>query len=282
MRIVTVFLIACLSAIAVRAAQDADPRFDVVSVKANRSGDAAGGIDIVPGRMNAGNVTVRLLVRDAYGVRDRQIVEGPPWAMGEWGSADHFDIQATMPIDATPETVTGMLRSLLRDRFRLAAHFESRPTAVYALVAPRPAARNLKPADPERCARGADDGGSPPPAPRAVAGPVGTAPADVTRTPCGMVAFSPGRLTGRSISLEQAAAALANRTAGDVDRPVIDRSGLTGLFDIDLSWTPLGSGATDGPSLFTAVQEQLGLRLDSQQAPMEFLVIDHIERPTEN
>ena len=98
-----------------------------------------------------------------------------------------------------------------------------------------------------------------------------------------MIAFGPGMVRGRSIPIAQFANALSNRRAtGDVDRIVVDRTGLSGVFDIDLHWTPLQAPDPDGVTLFAAIREQLGLRLEPGTATVDLLVVDHVERPGEN
>ena len=262
----------------------ADAAFEVASVKPNKSGGPFpfGRIGLLPGgRFTALGATVRELIRAAYGLReDAQIAGGPAWV-----NDDRFDIEGKAPSDASPAQVQAMLKALLADRFRLTAHAESRPLPLYALVmaksdgkmgarlrrsgtecAPITIPAELGPAP------------SPPPPP-----PAGAPQLLVARTPmrCGSMLIA-GLVSAREITMEQFIVRLSNF----VNRPVIDRTGLTGSFDLDLTYTPEtpARGAigvpSDGPSIFTALQEQLGLRLDSQRGPVDVFVIDRAERPT--
>jgi uncharacterized protein (TIGR03435 family) len=201
---------------------------------------------------------VSWLIAAAYGtpqgaLRPSQVAGAPGWLESE-----HYDINAkaadavSLPIDATLVSMRPLLQSLLEDRFRLRAHFETRQLPAYALVLARP-------------------GGG--------LGPrFGRSSFDCVKeaVKCGYKG-GPGRVTGTAITTEVLMQLMANAT----DRVVIDRTGLTGRFDIELEWSP-DQTATDRPSIFTAVQEQLGLKLESTRGPVEVLVIDHVERPTED
>jgi uncharacterized protein (TIGR03435 family) len=176
-----------------------------------------------------------------------------------------------------------MARALLAERFKLVARVESREQPIWALV---PGAANgttgarLLPASPGACGSG---GGT----------PANVSPGQLPA--CGRISAGPGRMSGRSISLDLLATMLAPR----VGRVVVNRSGIAGLVDIDLEWgldeaqaaalaavTPLGAApptADPGrPGIFTALQEQLGLKLESAMGPVDFLIIDSVERPTED
>ena len=227
-------------------------RFDVASVKPNSSGDAALGFDVRPQALAATNIPLKQFIRAAYTLQLYQIADAPSWV-----DAARFDINATSDRDlrdARPWTpgapylaVQLMMQSLLADRFRLVAHFEEREAPGYGLVLNRDGdRRGLVPA------RTPCDGG------------------------CGMRP-APGRLTARGVPLPTLAEFLSQVTG----RLVVDASGITGSFDIDLRWSPEGQplGDTDLPSIFTALQEQAGLRLEPRRAPLKMLVIDSIARP---
>jgi len=179
----------------------------------------------------------------AYGLNPRQIVGGPAWA-----AADEYDIVAAAP-EGVPVTVNwnAMLRKLLADRFQLTFHHEQRETDVYALTVAKGGPK-LKPAD---AAEGHYSG--------------------CQRFVC----------TFRNDSMEQFAQWLQTE-----DKPVVDKTGVAGRFDFTLTWTPDESPAADNPNgppgLFTALQEQLGLKLEPVKAPVQVLVVDHAERPSEN
>jgi uncharacterized protein (TIGR03435 family) len=256
--------------------------FEVASVKPNQSGEL--GIRMqIPGndRFTATNVPVRELIRMAYDTQDVRIVGGPDWIRSE-----RFDIvaKAEQPFPAwgptgPPMPLLLMLRSLLADRFGLVIHHETRELPVYALVMAREdrkfgpdlAASKLDCASPARA--------GPPPGP----------PANPAEPTCGM-RIVPGQMVigGTPISV------FASVLSQFVQRVIVDRTQLAGPLDIRLSWTPdrIPQGAPppgapplppvdpNGPSLFAALQEQLGLKLDSTRAPLEVLVIDRVERPT--
>jgi bla regulator protein blaR1 len=266
----------------------ATPTFEVASVKPNNSGDGRVMVQNQPGgRFTATNVTLRLLIRQAYQLQDFQITGGPGWL-----NDDHFDIVAKA--DGTqqdafvaqqrgggPTPTQLMMRALLAERFNLVVHNETKDQPIYALILARSDGRlgpELKKSDTDcaaviAAARGR--GGAPPPPP----GPA----------PCG-IRIAPGSMVLGGASLSQFATSLSMF----VGRVVLDRTGLTGAFDLNLNWTPdqmpqRPPGAPDlppidpnGPSIFTAVQEQLGLKLDSQRGPVEVLVIDRAEHPTPN
>jgi uncharacterized protein (TIGR03435 family) len=270
----------------------AGPAFEVASVKPNNSGDGRVMFANQPGgRFTATNVTLKLLIRNAYQLQDFQIVGGPNWI-----NSDHFDIVAKAEEGTPPETPsldrTGptriqlMIRALLADRFQLVAHNENRELPIYALVLARSDGKlgpELRKSEVDCAAMSAARGraGTPPPPP----GP----PQPGERLPCG-IRIGMGNLSVGGAPLSQIANALANF----LGRTVLDKTGLAGNYDANLSWTPdqmpqRPPGAPEpppidpnGPSVFTAVQEQLGLKLDSQKGPVAVLVIDRAERPKEN
>lgn len=215
------------------------------------------------------NAPLLLLIQSAYGFRDSQLVDVP-----EWASSARFDVTAKAGADINPEQRTLMLQALLGERFKLAVHREFREMPIYALVAARDDRRvgpNLRRSEidcsPE--ARSTRPG---------TAG-AGTSPSTggINRPTCGSFTVGSSLVAG-GITLAQLASALTRR----VDRIVVDRTGLDGLFDVDLTWTALTPASDAGPSIFTAVQEQLGLRLERARGPVEVLVIDRVQRPTEN
>ena len=251
------------------------PTFDVASVKPNVSGEVGGGFNMRPGwQLVITNNSLRNIVRNAWGLQNFQIVGGP-----DWFDRDRFDITAKPGAEPrSREEFFQMIQSLLADRFKLRVHFETREIPIYALVPVRPGEVGPKLStamtDCGAVAAAARQGGGPPP-------PVGERPLCGTRT-------TPGRMTAGAVNMESLARNLSN-FAG---RIVVDRTGLAGVYDLDLEWLPdqlpppgslpagLPPPPSDAPSLFTAVQEQLGLRLDSQRGPVEVLVIDSAERPT--
>ena len=256
--------------------------FEVVSVKrlaSSRPGSMSPML-MPGGRVVAQNVTARELIRSAYALEDSQVGGGPGWI-----GAERFDIEARAAATATPDDVRAMLRALMKDRFSLESHIESKETSIFAMIASRSDGKlgaGLRRAG-TACAPITPPPGAPappPPPPASGRGLGGFA----FRCPS---AFLPGRFSIRAIDMRGFATVLWRRA--NVGRPVTDRTGLTGDFDIDLFYAPYGeniNGApipTDGlPSIFTAVQEQLGLRLDSARGPIDVLVIDRLSPPAEN
>lgn len=253
--------------------------FEVASVKPNRSGPAAGqSLNGQPGGVIVvTNMTVRDLITRAYQVQGFQIVGGP-----EWLANDRFDITATAGRDLPPTGFDGvppamlMMRALLEDRFRLVVRRESRDMPVYALVVAR---ADGQPGTGLRRSRSdcaalikAAGGRGVPPVPDAGAG---------GRPRCGLSGRS-GMIMAGGYPMSQ----LVRYLAPQVQRTVIDRTGLDGDWDFDLTFTPpqIAAGAnasldTGTTSLFTALQEQLGLKLEPERTAIDVLVIDRIERP---
>ena len=245
--------------------------FEAASVKVNRTLPFGGGIDYSGARLMAEGVTLQELVRAAYGEPPKWLPSSSIIGAPDWATKDKFDVVATAGSAAPPGASAEkrlMLRALLVDRFKLTIRHETRESAVYTLVRLRADGRlgpNLHSGQP------CDDPAS-----------------------CGMrLGIGPvASMFGRGQAFE----GIVNFFSRLVDAPVIDRTGLTGLFDVDMHFNseqlaalrlPAGIGRAedtqaDQPSFFTAVQEQLGLKLDSTRGPVDVLVIDHVERPAEN
>jgi len=195
--------------------------------------------------MTGNNVTLKRCIMGSYGVGQNEIQGGPDWI-----DTDRFEITAKAAGPAGDPEMMAMLRSLLADRFKLAVHREPRTIPVYALTTAK-------------------------------------SPAKLVKTEAGIEASTSsgrGRLEARGITMSKLAQVLGRVT----DRPIVDRTGIEGGFDIHLEWTPddpraVAAKQTDpGPSLFAAVAQQLGLRLEPQKAAVDILVIDHAEKPTDN
>lgn len=229
-----------------------------------------------PGRVNYASLSVKGLLGVAYDTKSNQIT-GPAWI-----DTERYDILATVPLGATKEQVNVMLQNLLADRFKLVVHRETRDLPLYELVVAKNGSKMKpyvedpnapKPEPGQPFARGKDGNPIPPP---------GTL----------MMSQSPGRM--RATASKQSMSRLADLLAGRVERPVIDKTGLAGDYDYSLEFRPEGPNAlppgpqgapdaTDAPDIFTAVQEQLGLKLESKKGPVEMLVVDRGEKvPTEN
>jgi len=243
--------------------------FEIASVKANPNDDAREGIDFQANGVRFTAFPLRTLIIIAFrsdGLQRFDQLLGAP----SWIATDRFDIVANAPgLSRQPESLPVMLRSLLRDRFRLQSHTEKRDMPAYALIVSR-LDRKLGPEVHESTIDcGAND----------------AANANDPNRWCGIRA-TPGVVVGHAVSTAQLAGNLSGYPA--VDRHVTDRTGFGGRYDFRLEYSPdflqrLGdAGANPGPSIFTALTEQLGLSLQPETAQLPVLVIDHIERPTEN
>jgi len=276
--VVTCLLLAGMLRVGVVSGQAA---FEVASVKPNRSGSSDMFFNVLPdGHFRAVNGTVREIIRSAYGFDYQmfQIVDGPEWIDG-----DRFDIDAKPSGAAAPDQVALMTRSLLADRFRLVLRKESRELPIYVLIRTRADA----PLGPQ-LRRSAGD------CQTTRFGQNGIPEAPQTTGPrCGVrLGSGPNgaRFTAVGRTMDQIAAGLRPY----VERWVVNDTGLTGTFDAEIDFAreqrrigpPIDPSALEAPasavSIYTAVQEQLGLRLESRRGPVEVLVIDRIERPTPN
>ena len=284
-----VMLTLCASAVALAQQPAVSPSFDVATVKINASGPGPSfGLMALPGgRVFAQNVPLRELIRAAYALEDSQVEGVPP----EIRSL-RFDIEARAGSDVTLDNARAMARRLLADRFRLVAHTETRQMPVYELVMARTdhsLGRKLRAAGTE-CAAVTLPAGMPPAPPPPAGDGVALVPGRFD-CPSGLL---PGHLSLRSLDMAAFASVLWRRA---VQRPTLDRTGLTGRFDIDLTYLPelenvngrpasessfLPAEIAGAPSIFTAVQEQLGLKLESTRGQVDVLVIDRVESPTAN
>jgi uncharacterized protein (TIGR03435 family) len=213
-----------------------------------------------------------------------QIIGGPGWL-----DTDRFDIAAKMMPMTTAEDMLAMVRALLADRFKLQTHSETRELSVYALVPARSDGRlgnEMRPAgvDCDALREAQRHGTAPAPARREPGKPL-----PPCTTTIGFGSFA--RIESGGMTIAQLVSALSQLTG----RPVLDRTGLSGYFALKLEFaadagvgSPLGSpppgplpaASIDTPSLFAAIQEQLGLKLDARREPIEVLVIDGVEQPT--
>jgi uncharacterized protein (TIGR03435 family) len=256
-------------------AQTPEPlAFEVASVKPSKSEGGRFTMNGGPGtndpnRITYTNVPLRRVLLNAYDFRNYQIL-GPDWL-----NTLRFDITAILPEGATKEQFQSMLRNLLATRFQMTAHGESREIPTYALVVAKGGLKITPAAAPSastdelaviRSQEGRD--GFPVLSIRA--------PGVVIETRNGSA-----RITGHEVRMVQ----LADTLTTQAGRPVIDTTGLDGIYSFELYFTPEGanSGESPEPSIFGAVEQQLGLKLEARKGRIEFLVIDHIEKtPTEN
>ena len=287
MRVVVLGLLSTVVLLANIAGQTL-PAFDVVSVKtfvADGNRRVGGEISVLPGgRFSAPSATLRGLITAAYGVLDIQVVDS-----GKLLGNGRFEIEGRTRPDVTIADARSMLQSVLEERFGLVTHRETRELPVYVMTLARDdrtPGPGLRPSGPE-CALPKGPAGLPPPPPPPGGPIVGRVLAlNGFASRCGSLFFD--STAGAHWSLRETTLQLvAERLIAFLGRPVLDRTGLTGNFDVDLSYTPDNptidaSNAPNAPSLTTAIREQLGLRLEPSKAPVEVLVIDRVKPPTEN
>ena len=282
MRVVVLAAILTTTATAAQAQAPSPAGFEAASIKPHTSDDRGLRVEARGSRFIANNAAVTHIMEYAFGVRPDQILGGP-----EWVRAERFDVEAVVPPGTRPEDVPRLARQLLHDRFQLTIQEETREQPVFLLQKARDDGR-LGPAlvpSPMDCAAVL--------ATRRAGGP-NRPTAFGERPVCGLFQFTmfqEGK--GVVITLKGGAATLAElneRLAGLLRRSIVDRTGLTGRFDFDLQFVPdpaagaaAAAGAAElGVSMFTAVQEQLGLRLQPDRGPVAVLIIDQVARPSEN
>jgi uncharacterized protein (TIGR03435 family) len=249
--------------------------FEVASVKPTASADGRALLQAVPGRLLMTNLALRRLILIAYGVQDYQLVGDPAWL-----GAEHYDIQAKADGNVSVQQMEGpMLQALLEERFRMKVHRETRQLPAYELTVLKSGAK-LTASKEGSCVTYAVD--SPPPAP---------APGAPRTNYCGARIGVEGlnrTLEGQGVTMAVFAANLSRTYNSSLGRNVIDGTALAGAFDVHLKWAiealSDGAAAADatGPSIFTALQEQLGLKLESTKGPVEVVVVDHIEKASVN
>lgn len=265
------------------------PAYEVASIKSNKSGDNKTRMGYSPDGFNATESNLQMLIMEAYGVNPHEISGAPDWLKSE-----RFDIEAKIDSSTANELrkLNGderraerqrMLQALLADRFKLMAHRETKELPVYVLVVAKggPKFHEAKPGDTYPNGMRLPDG----------------------HGGAGLMFMGRGELTAQGLPL----APLVRELSLQLGRTVIDKTGLTGNYDFSLKWTsdvtvgafgealapretegsPPGTGGTSepessGPSIFTAIQDQLGLKLQSEKGPVEILVIDHVEKPSAN
>ncbi|HVO97214.1 MAG TPA: TIGR03435 family protein [Bryobacteraceae bacterium] len=210
------------------------PRFEVASIRPGRPG-APGGVTTGKGRLLVENETLKRCIMGAFSVGPNQIVGGPSWL-----ETDTFVItaKAEEPVD-DDAVIMAMLRTLLKERFKLEAHRESRTIRAYVIEVAKNEPRLQKSAGGESS-----------------------------------TLYGRGRISAKATTMDHFGEVLSRV----MDFPVVNQTGIEGIFDLKIEWT----NADTGPSIFTAMQEQLGLRLASRKTPVDMVVIDHVEKPTEN
>ena len=252
------------------------PEFEVASIRPHANGENGAYVQASEGRLVMANFSLKQLILFAYGVPNNQVS-----GVRAWMDSNHFDIQATTESTATVRQLEGpMLQTLLRERFQLEVHRDAVERPVYELAVEKGGLKMQL----------SKEGSCTPyfmGSPRPVPAPNASRPVycDFPRLTGDGLNWT---LDGAGVSIEKLATTLSR---SGLDRPVIDRTGLAGGFDLRLKWTAdvpenaARSGTTadpTGPSIFTALKEQLGLKLEPAKAPVEILVIDHVTQPSEN
>jgi uncharacterized protein (TIGR03435 family) len=247
------------------------PEFEAVSIKPNKSGDVRALFHPSPGgRLNAANVTAKALIEWAYGIRDFQLSGEPGWA-----DSERFDVAAKSDgnprYDFIKPELETMFRSVLADRFKLAIHRTTKEMPIYSLVLAKNGPR----------IQAVDEGDCP--------------EVPTPENPCRSLRSNKfGQLTAKKAPLP----ALALVLVGFTRRMVVDNTGLKGSYSYTLDWTkylqppevPPGvvpppnafDPASMEPAIATALEEELGLKLEPGKGPVEMIVVDHLERPSEN
>ena len=263
----TMAALICIGAV-LSAQTPTSPTFEVASIKPNNSGMR--GVLVYPpqaGLLHTVNFSLAALIQSAYDVAVDQVVGGPDWVR-----TLRFDVMAKTPNDQPavwqgPNSVRPMLQALLQERFKLTVHHETRPLPKYALVLARSDGR-LGP----QLRRSTTDCSTFKP-PQSLEAVIAMPPG----SPCSGFRPSGGSLVADSVEISALASFLAGPAAGSpglVDRDVVDRTGLTGRFSFTLTFDPV--------SIFTTLQEQLGLKLEPATVASDIIVIDHVEPLIEN
>ncbi len=239
-------------------ASSAFGQFEAVSIKPSSPDARGGGFNISPGRLNGKNVNLKDLVKFAYDIHDYQLSGGLGWT-----ETEHYEVLATFPAGTTNAQRAEMMQKMLADRFALVIHREPKDVAGYALAVGKNGPKLHPPEDPQQGMM------------------LGRSPTTGQRT-----------LHGTSSTMSDMASFLADL----LGKPVQDDTALAGKFDFSMEWTPdpvsevmLRKGAGEappgdqvGPTIFTALQEQLGLKLETKKIPVSAVVIDHAEKPSAN
>jgi uncharacterized protein (TIGR03435 family) len=230
-------------------AADAKPEFDVVTIKPSDPNVSRGTYFTNNGRHTlAVNVSVNDLISLAYGLHTKQIVDGPAWLL-----TDRFDIDGVPDIEGRPNhaQLRVMIEKLLVSRFKLVFHHAERELAVYAITVAKDGAKLTR----------------------------------TDRKPSDSTGFSYTNAVVLTVKNASMADFADGMQASFMDRPVVDQTGLKERYDFQLKWTPDDSPAQPAdapPGLYTAIQEQLGLKLVPTKAPVKVFVIDHVEKPSGN
>jgi bla regulator protein blaR1 len=269
------------------------PKYEVASIKPSSEEDGRIRMMMTPDGISLNGAQVQMLLQQSFGVERDRIVGAPDWVRSK-----RYDIEAKVTPEEAPkleklkmEQRRAMLLPLLEERFGLKYHHEARELPMYALVVAKSGPKLKLSTAPIPPPPGAPGAPGAPDGPQVSGGP--------PRDPAGnrgMMRMSPGGIEANGGGMQF----LAHALSAIVGRSVVDKTGLTGIYDFSLNWTPdqgsmpmPGPGAggpprgdapvdPNGPSLFTALEEQLGLKLESQKGTVDVIVIDHIDLPSEN
>jgi uncharacterized protein (TIGR03435 family) len=279
--------------------------FDVASVKPNHSdGPSNANFPLGPGDVyvpnggyfSATNFPLVVYIAFAYKLMGNQMQYLTP-QLPDWVKSDRYDIQARVEGNPTKDEMRLMIRSLLAERFKLAIHYETRQVPVFALVVWKPGKLGPKlrphPDDGSPCPTRPPSASKSDSASEAAPASAPSVPADLPAL-CGGLFQLPASVEGhvragaRNVTIPFLAGTL--RGSGSLDRPVVEQTGLKGTYDFSIEWAPNvncppGEDCvtdTGGPTFAAALRDQLGLKLESQKGPVEVMVLDHIERPSEN
>ena len=247
--------------------------YDAVSVKPNKTGGGMMRINQGSDMYSGTNVTLKMLVRFAYDLTTEDQISGLSGAM----ASDHFDIEAKMDADtvATLKKMSKdeanterrkMMQAMLADRFQMKVHHEQKELGMYDLVIAKGGFK-LQDADPND------------PYPNGIKGPDG-------KSRPGSMNVNNGKLTAQGVPISNLSSFLAQQ----LHKQVVDKTGLKGTYDFTLKWQPDdmpmeskdATGGEQAPSIFTALQEELGLRLDATKGLVDMIAVDHVEMPSEN
>jgi uncharacterized protein (TIGR03435 family) len=240
-------------------AADADPTFEVATIKPSQP-DEQRSVVVQGTRLVTADTSFVDLLMFAYSVHSLQIMDGP-----EWLKTEKFDVvvQPSLPGRPSSAQMRSIIQKLLADRFKLAFHHAQRELPVYRIVTAKGGPK-LTPTTKEEQA--------------------------VTNTAA--IGFAEGRMTVRNATLSEFASLMQRYVR--LDRPIVDHTGIAGKYDFELGWTPdfsqfdgrspwpARTGESDWPTLYTAIQEQLGLKLEATREPTDVFVIDSVERPSVN
>jgi uncharacterized protein (TIGR03435 family) len=260
------------------------PSFDVISIKPDTSGSMGIRLDIQPGgTFRAEGVPLKLLMQEAYDVKESQIIGAPAWF-----NTDKYNIEAkadeataaemkNLAPDKRKDKMMLMIRSLLVERCKMNVHQDTKEMSILSMLVAKNGPKLKASAPPDMSA-------------------VDPAPVPGPNGPRQGMRMGRGEIKGNSVGMEM----LANILSRQLGRTVVDNTGLTGVYDFELKWTPDenqgqmfrapgGDTAaappavqTAGPTVYTAIQEQLGLKLEATKAPVAVWVIDHVEKPSAN